>query len=115
MTAGINTIIFPVKDIARAKARFSGLLGVDPTQDAPYYVGFNVNGQDIGLDPNGHAQGMTGPVAYVSVDDVDAARQALLDAGAEAQGDVRDVGSGRRIATVIDPDGNPVGLLQDSE
>jgi predicted enzyme related to lactoylglutathione lyase len=115
MTTGIKTIIYPVSDLDQAKARFTALLGVAPAQDAPYYVGYQVDGQDIGLDPNGHAQGMTGPIAYVHVGDLDGTRQALLDAGAKAQGEVRHVGGGRRIATVQDPDGNVIGLLQDSK
>ena len=53
MTTGIQTIIYPVKDLAQAKAMFGALVGADPVVDSPYYVGYNVAGQDIGLDPNG--------------------------------------------------------------
>ena len=113
MTAGVNTIIYPVKDIARAKALFSALLEVEPYADEPYYVGFKAAGQDIGLDPNGHAKGMTGPVPYWTVTDIRARLAALLDAGAELLQDVQDVGGGRLIAFVKDADGNLVGLLQD--
>lgn len=70
MTAGLKTIIYPVKDITRAKALFSALLEVEPYADEPYYVGFKDAGQDIGLDPNGHAKGMTGPVPYWHVSDI---------------------------------------------
>lgn len=70
MTEGIRTIIYPVKDIVRAKGLFSKFLGVKPSMDEAYYVGFIVGGQDIGLDPNGHSQGMTGPVGYWHVDDI---------------------------------------------
>ena len=113
MTSGIRTVIYPVRDIDQAKTRFTGLLGVEPTSDTPYYVGFTVDGQDIGLDPNGHAQGMTGPVAYVQVDDIEASVQALAGAGMEEERTITDVGGGRRIAVVKDPDGNTIGLLQD--
>jgi len=114
MTEGIKTIIYPVTDAAKAKATFSRLLGVEPYADQPYYVGFKVNGQDIGLDPNGHRSGMTGPVAYLHVDDIESSMQVLVDGGGEVQGKVRDVGGGRRIVTVKDADGNAIGLLQDS-
>ena len=114
MTEGIKTLIFPVKDLAKAKATFGRLLGVEPYADQPYYVGFKVNDQDIGLDPNGHRSGMTGPVAYLHVEDIQSSMQVLLDAGGEAQGKVRDVGGGRQIVTVKDADGNAIGLLQDS-
>jgi hypothetical protein len=61
VTEGIKTFIYPVTDLARAKALYSKLLGVEPYMDEAYYVGFSVAGQDIGLDPHGHSQGMTGP------------------------------------------------------
>ncbi|MFE6175617.1 VOC family protein [Streptomyces sp. NPDC056464] len=113
MTAGVNTIIYPVKDLDRAKALFSALLATEPYADEPYYVGYKDAGQDVGLDPNGHAKGMTGPVPYWHVADIRATHAALLKAGAESLQDVDDVGGGRLIASVKDADGNLVGLLQD--
>jgi predicted enzyme related to lactoylglutathione lyase len=113
MTAGVRTIIYPVKDLARAKAVFGALLGVEPYSDEPYYVGYKDAGQDVGLDPNGHAKGMTGPVPYWHVDDIRATLAGLLAAGAEVLQDVQEVGAGRQIAFVKDTDGNLIGLLQD--
>jgi predicted enzyme related to lactoylglutathione lyase len=113
MTAGVQTIIYPVKDIARAKALFSALLEVEPYADEPYYVGFKAAGQDIGLDPNGHAKGMTGPVPYWHVSDIRGRLAALVEAGADVLQDAQDVGNGRLIAFLKDADGNLVGLLQD--
>jgi predicted enzyme related to lactoylglutathione lyase len=113
MASGLETIIYPVKDLAAAKQLFSTLLGVEPYADEAYYVGFNAGGQDVGLDPNGHAKGMSGPVPYWRVDDINESVAALVETGAETQHPVRDVGGGRLIATVRDADGNPVGLLQD--
>lgn len=113
MTEGIKTILYPVKDIAQARELFRLLLGVEPTADESYYVGFNVAGQHIGLNPQGHAQGMTGPVGYYHVDDMDRMLDALTAAGAQAQ-EIKEVGGGRKVVTVIDPDGNAIGLLQDS-
>ncbi|GHH10367.1 VOC family protein [Streptomyces lanatus] len=114
MTAGVTTIIYPVKDIDRAKALFRALLDTEPYADEPYYVGFKDAGQDVGLDPNGHSKGMTGPVPYWHVTDIRATHAALLGAGAEALQDIHDVGGGRLIASVKDADGNLVGLLQDT-
>ncbi|MER7572646.1 VOC family protein [Streptomyces sp. NPDC126514] len=113
MTAGVRTIIYPVKDLARAKAVFGALLGVEPYSDEPYYVGYKDAGQDVGLDPNGHAKGMTGPVPYWHVDDIRATLAGLLAAGADVLQDVQEVGAGRQIAFVKDADGNLIGLLQD--
>jgi predicted enzyme related to lactoylglutathione lyase len=110
MNQGIRTVIYPVKDIASAKALFRDLLGVEPYTDAPYYVGFKIGDQDIGLDPNGHQDGTT---AYYHVDDIQQSLQHLLDAGARTIQEIRDVGGGRLIASIKDRDGNIIGLLQD--
>jgi len=112
MSRGIRTLIYPVKDLARAKTLYSKLLGVGPVMDEAYYVGFRVGDQEIGLDPHGHDQGMTGPVGYCHVDDIRKNLQLLLDAGAQVQHEVRDVGGGKLIASVRDPDGNVTGLVQ---
>jgi predicted enzyme related to lactoylglutathione lyase len=114
MNQGIKTIIYPVKDIAQAKALYQQLLGVEPYMDAPYYVGFKVGDQQIGLNPNGHNEGMTGPLSYYHVDNIQQALQQLLDAGAQTVQDVKDVGGGRLIASVKDADGNVIGLLSDT-
>jgi predicted enzyme related to lactoylglutathione lyase len=111
MNQGIRTVIYPVKDIAHAKAFYSMLLGIEPFMDEAYYVGFKVGDQEIGLDPNGHKQGMTGPVGYYHVSDIKKSLQLLLDAGAQAQQEVKDVGGGKLIATVKEPDGNMIGLI----
>lgn len=111
MNQGIQTIIYPVKDLAKAKAQFSELLGVEPYSDAPYYVGFKVGNQDIGLDPNGHQAGAT---AYYHVSDIKGSLQKLLDAGAESIQEIKDVGDGRLIASVKDTNGNIIGLIQDT-
>jgi predicted enzyme related to lactoylglutathione lyase len=112
MTSGMRTIIYPVKDLARAKPLYAALLGVAPTVDQPYYVGFDAGAQHVGLDPNGHAHGMMGPVGYWHVDDIAGSVRALLDAGGETLQAARDVGGGKRAAMVKDADGNVVGLIQ---
>jgi predicted enzyme related to lactoylglutathione lyase len=112
MTQGIRVFIYPVKDIARAKTLYAKLLGVEPYVDEAYYVGFRVGDQEIGLDPNGHNQGMTGPVGYWEVNDIKETLQSLLDAGAQVQQEVKDVGGGRLIAWVKDADSNLIGLMQ---
>jgi predicted enzyme related to lactoylglutathione lyase len=109
---GISLFIYPVKDIAHAKALFSKFLGVQPYADQPYYVGFKVGDQEVGLDPNGYQQGMTGPVGYRQVLDIRKSLQLLLDAGAQVHQEVKDVGGGKLIATVKDASGNTIGLIQ---
>ena len=112
MSRGIRLFVYPVKDIAGAKTLYSKLLGVEPYVDGAYYVGFRVGDQEIGLDPNGHNQGMTGPVGYWEVNDIKESLQSLLDAGAQIQQEVKDVGGGKLIASIKDADSNIIGLIQ---
>jgi predicted enzyme related to lactoylglutathione lyase len=112
-TAGIKTVLHPVSDLARAKAVYAALLGQPPQTDAPYYVGFDVAGQHIGLVPGGGPQHLTSPVAYWHVPDIQAKLADLTAAGATVKEPANDVGGGRLVATVTDPDGNVLGLLQD--
>jgi predicted enzyme related to lactoylglutathione lyase len=112
-TEGIKTVLHPVSDLASAKTVYSALLGVEPQADGPYYVGFEAAGQQIGLVPGGGPQGMTSPVAYWHVRDIEAKLAEVTAAGASVQEAAHDVGGGRLVATVTDPDGNVLGLLQD--
>jgi len=112
MNHGIRTIIYPVKDTGPAKGLFSKLLGSEPYVDQPYYVGYRVGEQEIGLLPGGHASGMSGPLGYFHVDDIKKTLEALVKEGAQIQQPVKDVGGGRLVASVRDADGNPIGLLQ---
>jgi predicted enzyme related to lactoylglutathione lyase len=112
MNQGIGTIIYPVKDINRTKKMFSRFLEVEPYANMPYYVGYKVGNLEIGLDPNGFNQGMTGPITYYHVTDIKKSMQALIDEGAQKLQDIKDVGGGKLIATVKGPEGNVMGLIQ---
>ena len=109
MTKGIKTVLYPVKDIAQATTVFSKLLGVEPYANQPYYVGFKVDDQDIGLVPNNPEAGVA---AFFHVDDIKNSLQILLDAGAQIIQDIKNVGHGRLIASVKDKDSNIIGLIQ---
>jgi predicted enzyme related to lactoylglutathione lyase len=112
-TQGIKTVLHPVSDLETAKAVYTALLGVPPQTDGPYYVGYEAEGQQIGLVPNGGPQGMTTPVAYWHVPDIEAKLAEVTAAGATVKEPPRDVGGGRLVATITDPDGNVLGLIQD--
>jgi predicted enzyme related to lactoylglutathione lyase len=112
-TQGIQTVLHPVSDLAKAKEVYAALLGVPPQTDEPYYVGFEAAGQQIGLVPGGGQQGMTSLVAYWHVPDIEAKLAEVTAAGASVKEPAHDVGGGRLVATVTDPDGNVLGLLQD--
>ena len=111
MTSGLQTIVYPVHDLDAAKAVYTALFG-PPHTDQPYYVGYAAGEQQIGLDPNGHRSGLTGPVGYWPVDDVEASRPQLQAAGATDVQTPHDVGGGLLLAVVADADGNQVGLMQ---
>ena len=112
-TQGVKTLLHPVSDVSKARDVYAALLGVAPQVDEPYYVGFEAAGQHIGLVPNGGPQGMTSPVAYWHVADIEAKLAELTAAGATVNEPAHDVGGGRLVATVTDPDGNVLGILQD--
>lgn len=108
----LGSIIYPVSDLDAAKKLFGTLLGVEPHTDTPYYVGYNVNGLEIALNPHGHAQGLKGSVPFWTVPDVAAAVAELTAAGATVTQDTQDVGGGAITAALVDADGNAIGLIQ---
>jgi catechol 2,3-dioxygenase-like lactoylglutathione lyase family enzyme len=110
MFLGVRTVIYPAPDLAASKAWFTGVLGVEPYFDQPFYVGYHVGGYELGLDPN--ADPATGAQAYWGVPDVDAAYHALLDAGARAYTEVAESGDGIRVAGVLEPGGTFLGLIE---
>ena len=111
MTA-IKTILFPVKDVEKAKPVYTALLGVEPSVASPYYVGYDSDGQHIGLVPNGSTNG---PACYRHVDDLETGLKALLAAGATIAQEPKQVGNGRTVASVTDVDGNEIGLIMDQQ
>ncbi len=112
-TQGIKIVLHPVSDLAAAKAVYTALLGIPPQADSSYYVGFDTEGQHIGLVPGGGPQDMTSPVAFWQVPDIEAKLAEVTAAGATVKEPAHEVGPGRTVATFTDPDGNVLGLLQD--
>jgi predicted enzyme related to lactoylglutathione lyase len=111
-TQGIKVVLHPVSDLAAAKAVYTALLGFPPQADSSYYVGFDTEGQHIGLVP-GDGQGMTSPVAFWQVPDIEAKLAEVTAVGATVKEPAHEVGPGRTVATFTDPDGNVLGLLED--
>ena len=113
MFQGLRTVIYGVGDIDRAKKWYSQILGVAPYFDEPFYVGFNVGGYELGLDPNAASvsKESTGVVAYWGVENIETEFKRLLNLGGKEHGAVRDVGGGIQVATVLDPFGNIIGLI----
>lgn len=111
---GLRTTIYSVSDLAKAKDWYTRVLGAAPYFDEPFYVGFNVGGFELGLDPDTSEvkPGAGGVVAYWGVPDAERAWARLMELGAEPASPVREVGGGIKVATVKDPFGNLFGLIE---
>jgi predicted enzyme related to lactoylglutathione lyase len=114
MFLGLRTAIYHVADLAAAKAWYARVFGVAPYFDEPFYVGFEIGGFELGLQPDTSkvTPGPAGVVAYWGVADIDAALAHVLAEGAGPFAPVQDVGGGIRVATVTDPSGNLIGLIE---
>jgi predicted enzyme related to lactoylglutathione lyase len=112
-TQGIKIVLHPVTDLGRAKETYTALLGIPPQHDSDYYVGYDVEGQHIGLVPGGGPQGYKSPVAFWEVADIEAKLAEVTAAGATVTEPAHNVGGSRLVATFTDPDGNVLGVFQD--
>ncbi|MEW6737204.1 MAG: VOC family protein [Acidobacteriota bacterium] len=114
MLIGLRTAIYHVNDLEKAKSWYSQALNIEPYFDEPFYVGFNVGGYELGLHPGqpGSTQVDTGVVVYWGVKEAKPALKRLLSLGAKEHTDVQDVGGGILVATVIDPFGNILGIIE---
>ena len=108
---GLRTAIYHATDVAAARDWYSDVLGYGPYFDEPFYVGFNVGGYELGLHP-GERAGGDGVTVYWGVEDADAAVARLIGKGAFEHRAVQDVGDGIRVATVRDPFGNVLGVIE---
>ena len=114
MVLGLRTVIYRVSDLSRARDWYASAFGLAPYFDQPFYVGFNVGGFELGLDPD-LSEGPLGPggsVAYWGVAPIEAAVERFTGLGALLLSPVREVGGGIKVAIVGDPDGNPIGLIE---
>jgi predicted enzyme related to lactoylglutathione lyase len=113
MLQGLRTVIYHVPDLARAKAWYTAAFGVAPYFDEPFYVGFEIRGFELGLDPDVSDVNVgNNAVAYWGVADIEEAHERLLARGAEPRQPVKDVGGDIKVAAVADPFGNVIGLIQ---
>lgn len=111
MLLGLRTAVYPVQDLAAAKAWYAKVIGHAPYFDQPFYVGFDVGGFELGLVPDG-VPGTAGPQPLWGVASAVDALARLVDLGAEVLDPVKDVGEGIRVAAVRDPFGNRFGLIE---
>jgi predicted enzyme related to lactoylglutathione lyase len=114
MILGLRTVIYHVPDLDRAKAWYRAAFDVQPYFDQPFYVGFNIGGYELGLDPDARAgtAGPGGAVAYWGVENIVQAVQHFVASGATIEAPIREVGGGIKVATLSDPFANVIGLIE---
>jgi predicted enzyme related to lactoylglutathione lyase len=114
MIKGLGTVIYHVSDLQRGKAFYSAAFQHTPYFDQPFYVGFNIEGYELGLDPDpsSGSPGHGGTVAYWRVEHLETAVGHFVHSGAVMSSPARDVGDGIKVATVRDPFGNAIGLIE---
>lgn len=109
---GLRTTIYKVSDITQAKSWYGNILGIEPYFDEPYYVGYNVAGYELGLQPDEKNDAKTdGVVTYWGVDNAEEKYNELLEAGATTYEAPTEVGGGVVVATVKDPWENIFGII----
>ena len=115
MFTKLRTVVYYVPDLALARDWYAQITGTTPYFDEPFYVGFDINGFELGLDnrPENSPVPNNAPVAtaYWAVDDISAGIKRIVEAGGAIAEDIKDVGEGIRVATLRDPWGNAIGLI----
>lgn len=114
MILGLRTAIYPVQDLAAAKQWYISVLGHAPYFDQPFYVGFAVGGFELGLIPDGHAS-VAGAYPMWGVDNAENALARLLELGASLLEPVTEVGGGIKVASVTDPFGNRLAIIENPQ
>jgi predicted enzyme related to lactoylglutathione lyase len=110
MIHGMRTTVYPVGDLAKAKAWYAQVFGKEPYFDQPFYVGFEIGGFELGLVPDG-TPGTAGATVYWGVDDIEAEVARILALGATVHTAVQEVGDAIKVADLADPFGNLLGLI----
>ncbi len=111
MFLGLRTVMYHVDDLDKATEWYTRVLGHGPYFNEPFYVGFNVGGYELGLNPDvGKVTRGGSAFAYWGVTDCRAAYARLLELGARPHTGVEDVGV--LVATVLDPWGNILGVIE---
>jgi predicted enzyme related to lactoylglutathione lyase len=114
MVKGLGTVIYPVHDLNRAKAWYAAAFQQKPYFDEPFYVGFSIAGYELGLhpEPSPDQPRPGGGLAYWRVDNIARAVEHFTSSGAALSAPVQDVGEGIKVASVNDPFGNRIGLIE---
>ncbi len=110
---GLRTVVYAAPDLESAKIWYTKAFGVQPYFDSPNYVGFDIGGYELALDPHASVAqpAGSGPAVYWGVADIEAELERLVGLGATVKGPLQDVGADIKVASVLDPFGNRLGLI----
>ncbi|MFO0935698.1 MAG: VOC family protein [Gemmataceae bacterium] len=113
MFLGLRTlgVHVPPDKLAEAKAWYSLVAGKPPYFDEPFYVGFEIGGYELGLQPTEGRSGAGGIDVYWGTNDIDAEVARLVSIGATLADPIQDVGGEIKVAVVNDPFGNRLGVI----
>ena len=113
MIQGVRTVIYYVKDLETAKAWYTEIFEKPPYFDEPFYVGFNIEGFELGLQPDSKGENFdSNIIAYWGVKDANTVYNNMLTKGCIPNEPITDVGGGILLGTVIDPAGNVFGIIE---
>ncbi len=112
----LRTVIYHVDDLDKAKTWYKNITGIDAYFNEPFYIGFDINGYELGLDPDmSSAETGNQSVAYWSVDNIEAAVEKLISNNASVISAITELGEGIKVAVLKDPFGNAVGLIEEAD
>jgi predicted enzyme related to lactoylglutathione lyase len=112
----LRTVIYHVDDVAKAREWYKNVTGIEPYFDQPFYVGFDVNGCELGLDPDiTNIEPGNQSVAYWSVENIEDVVNKLTSLNATVISAITGVGDGIKVAVLKNPFGNAIGLIEEAK
>lgn len=110
---GLRTVTYKVSDLSAAKEWYGKAFNTTPYFDEPYYVGYNIGGYELGLQPEEESISIKGDgsVTYWGVEDIESIYAELISLGATEHEAPQNVGGEIMVASVYDLWGNIIGLI----
>ena len=114
---GLRTTIYFVSNLDNAKIWYAQAFQTQPYFDQPFYVGFNIGGYELGLQPeeNPVSEKSANVISYWGVNDIEKEYNRLLKLGATEHEKPTNVGGELMVASLKDPWGNCIGLIYNPE
>lgn len=107
---GLRTVIYKVGNLEEAKSWYSKAFHMKPYFDESYYVGFNIQGYELGLQEEPSTKG-DNTFTYWGVEDIHKEFDRFLQLGATVHEEPMNVGGELMVCSVKDPWENIIGLI----